>query len=254
MKYFIGGSEEYTGAPYFSGISALKLGADLVHIFCHSKAGAVIKGYSPDLIVHPVLDKEEALNEMKPWIHRLHCVIIGPGLGRDPKILGNVSQVITFCEELNKPLVIDADGLFLISQNPDIIKNHSRTILTPNLMEYNNLFRDPCLYMGTDIIVFEKGANDKIHIKKTGEVLSLPEGGSNRRCGGQGDILSGVLATFYSWALEAKIDNGGPISCSAASFLVKRCNESAFKIKGRSMLASDMIEEIHNVFEANFEK
>ena len=46
----------YLGAPYFAAISALKVGADLVHVFCEKEAGTVIKTYSPELIVHPVLD------------------------------------------------------------------------------------------------------------------------------------------------------------------------------------------------------
>ena len=50
-----GGCVLYTGAPYFAAISALKAGADLVHVFCEKAAGGVIKGYSPELIVHPVL-------------------------------------------------------------------------------------------------------------------------------------------------------------------------------------------------------
>ena len=50
-----GGCVLYTGAPYFAAISALKTGADLVHVFCEKAAGGVIKGYSPELIVHPVL-------------------------------------------------------------------------------------------------------------------------------------------------------------------------------------------------------
>lgn len=52
----IGGSLEYTGAPYYAGIAALKTGCDLVHIFCPQSAGLPIKSYSPELIVHPLLD------------------------------------------------------------------------------------------------------------------------------------------------------------------------------------------------------
>eukprot|EP00897_Mesotaenium_endlicherianum_P008368 jgi/Mesen1/755/ME000110S_11022 len=51
----IGGCREYTGAPYFAAISALRLGADLSHVFCAKDAAVVIKSYSPELIVHPVL-------------------------------------------------------------------------------------------------------------------------------------------------------------------------------------------------------
>lgn len=39
------------------------------------------------------------------------------------------------------------------------------------------------------------------------------------------------------------------LACYAASVLVRLCNEKAFKVKGRSMLAGDMIEYIHESFE-----
>lgn len=48
----LGGSKDYTGAPFFSCHSAMLLGADLGHIICEPSAGNVIKTYSPDLIVH----------------------------------------------------------------------------------------------------------------------------------------------------------------------------------------------------------
>ncbi|KAJ3287334.1 hypothetical protein HK104_008650 [Borealophlyctis nickersoniae] len=51
----IGGSEDYTGAPYFAGIASLKVGADLCHVFCERNAGVVLKSYSPELMVHPYL-------------------------------------------------------------------------------------------------------------------------------------------------------------------------------------------------------
>ena len=48
----IGGSLEYTGAPYYSAISVLKAGSDLSYVFCHTEAAVPIKSYSPELIIH----------------------------------------------------------------------------------------------------------------------------------------------------------------------------------------------------------
>lgn len=51
----LGGCREYTGAPYFAALSAVRAGADLAHVFCTPGAAGVIKGYSPELIVLPFL-------------------------------------------------------------------------------------------------------------------------------------------------------------------------------------------------------
>lgn len=58
----IGGSKDYTGAPFYSGIAALRAGADLAHVFTTEDASGPIKGYSPELIVHPCLDNFEELS------------------------------------------------------------------------------------------------------------------------------------------------------------------------------------------------
>jgi ATP-dependent NAD(P)H-hydrate dehydratase len=50
----IGGSLEFTGAPFYAAISSLKTGGDLAHIFCSKSASSSIKAYSPEIIVHPV--------------------------------------------------------------------------------------------------------------------------------------------------------------------------------------------------------
>lgn len=70
------------GAPYFSAISSLKVGADLVYVFTTKSAAPVIKSYSPELIVHPYLDDKEVETLIYPWIQKLHVAVIGPGLGR----------------------------------------------------------------------------------------------------------------------------------------------------------------------------
>jgi len=51
----VGGSLYYVGAPYFSGMSALRLGADLCCVFCGGEASTPLKTLSPDLMVDPLL-------------------------------------------------------------------------------------------------------------------------------------------------------------------------------------------------------
>lgn len=253
----VGGSLEYTGAPYFAAISSLKVGADLVHVFCSKAAAPVIKSYSPELIVHPLLDAENSISQIEPWLERLHVLVIGPGLGRDDGILGTVSELIKICRKLNKPLVIDADGLFLITREIDLIKNYNGVILTPNAIEFSRLFGDESVInfekIGSGVTILRKGLNDVIYDTRNLEQIQCPIGGSGRRCGGQGDLLSGSLATFFFWALESNIEDPAVVASYAASFLIKECNRLAFVDKGRSMVCTDMIEYIHKVFQTNFE-
>lgn len=66
----------------------------------------MIKSYSPELIVHPVLDDENALEALVEWAPRMHSFVIGPGLGRNPKILEVVSKFIVKLREMDKPMII----------------------------------------------------------------------------------------------------------------------------------------------------
>jgi len=80
----IGGSPDYTGAPYYAGAASLKAGADISHVFCYKDAAIPIKSYSPELIVHPCLTNKE---ELLKWLEACTSVVIGPGLGRDEELL-----------------------------------------------------------------------------------------------------------------------------------------------------------------------
>ncbi|XP_013615753.1 PREDICTED: ATP-dependent (S)-NAD(P)H-hydrate dehydratase-like, partial [Brassica oleracea var. oleracea] len=118
----IGGCREYTGAPYFAAISALRIGADLSHVFCTKDAAPVIKSYSPELIVHPVLEEsytisqfseeekrkvqDEVIGEVDKWMERFDCLVIGPGLGRDPFLLECVSKIMLLAKKFNVPFVV----------------------------------------------------------------------------------------------------------------------------------------------------
>lgn len=258
----VGGSFEYTGAPYYAGLSALKVGADLVHVFCTEAAAIPIKSYSPELMVHPVLDNPiDPINLIEPWLERLHVVIIGPGLGRNPDIFATVEKLIGHCRRLNKPLVLDADALFLIAQNIAIIKDYPGAILTPNAVEFIRIFGNDKTTnekilneCGENVTVLQKGSNDIIYSgsDKLNTTVSV-SGGSGRRCGGQGDVLSGCTAVFYWWALRANEPEAAKIACYGASFFNKHLNSETFKLLGRSMTANDMIQNIHTVFDEHLE-
>ena len=77
----VGGCFEYTGAPFYAALTALKLGADLSHVFCDEAAAVPIKSYSPELIVHGCLRGapevrtriRDATSELPKAVHSCHC-------------------------------------------------------------------------------------------------------------------------------------------------------------------------------------
>ncbi|XP_015821733.1 ATP-dependent (S)-NAD(P)H-hydrate dehydratase isoform X3 [Nothobranchius furzeri] len=269
----IGGCQDYTGAPYFAAISALKVGADLSHVFCTKDAAAVIKSYSPELIVHPVLDSPNAVEEIEKWLPRLHSLVVGPGLGREDFLLKTAKEVIERSKAREIPIVIDADGLWLITQQPSVIQGYQKGILTPNFMEFTRLFealhhkpvnsRDqPHSVMqlsGTlgNLTMVLKGEQDLI--TDGSKVYSCSVEGSGRRCGGQGDLLSGSLGVLAHWAYSASAAgvirsvNPSVVAAFGACSLTRQCNSQAFQQHGRATTTSDMIQEIGPAFRKLFE-
>lgn len=273
----VGGCKEYTGAPYFAAISTLKIGGDIAHVFCAKEAAPVIKSYSPELIVHPILDSSAGVLEVtRDWLPRMHSVVIGPGLGCDSQLLDNVKDVIEAAKELDLPLVIDADGVYLITLSPDIIRGYKRAILTPNVVEYARLFEatlghkpdskdslDGAIELSKalgGITIVKKGPEDII--TDGSQVVVCSTEGSPRRCGGQGDLLSGALGVFTFWAHQAtdNVNNDllhtlGPCLCAAygGCVLTRECARQAFAKTHRSMTTTDMIACIGEAFENLYE-
>ncbi|KAG6456194.1 hypothetical protein O3G_MSEX009610 [Manduca sexta] len=261
----IGGSIEYCGAPYFSAISALKIGADLVYVITTEDAAPIIKAYSPDLIVYPFLSKKHA-SKISALLPKMDAIIIGPGLGREEESMKLTYEIIDSCKFLKKPLVIDADGLYAVSKNVSILNGYPSpgVILTPNGREAKKIIEAVgrndtkwCNFWGDHVSVLIKGAIDQYYSSNTLYNWASSEGGSGRRAGGQGDILSGALGTLYTWAIRSKMcDNNLQLAQSVATYaaakFTRECNAQAFKTFGRSLLASDMIKYIHVAFETIF--
>ena len=111
----VGGSFEYTGAPYYSAQATLKVGADQSMVFCTEPAAIPIKSYSPELIVHPILPSKgssisvaQSLEKFSSVMWKLSAVVIGPGLGRDPIVMETTEKIIGLLKDKNVPIIIDA--------------------------------------------------------------------------------------------------------------------------------------------------
>eukprot|EP01048_Picozoa_sp_COSAG05_P026338 COSAG05_NODE_7135_length_852_cov_0.849934_1_plen_108_part_00 len=107
-------------------MAALRVGAELLYLCTAQEATQPIKAYSPELMVSSVYswekmssssaaeveaEQDRMVAAMVALLPRLHALTIGPGLGRDDRVLGAVARVIEAARIQSLPLVIDADGL-----------------------------------------------------------------------------------------------------------------------------------------------
>lgn len=204
----------------------------------------------------------------------LHAVVIGPGLGRDELMQAIVAAVIKGAREKNVPLVLDADALWLVQNQPDLVKGYKHCILTPNVVEFGRLAKAAgvadeisdsgeagCKKLASalgGVCIVRKGAVDWI---SNGEkaIVSDHEGG-RKRSGGQGDTLTGSIGTMLAWRdiyhqdlwdTEGQLgkDETLMLAAFAGSIITRECSRLAFGKHGRALQASDLTEEVPIAFE-----
>lgn len=286
----VGGCEDYSGAPAMAALAAARTGADMCHVLCSRDVSHVIKTYNPNIMVHGYLkeDEEQALPQKAVDIlDRMHVVLIGCGLGRNPILLKQVAELIKEVHKRGLPLVIDADGLHLVGQDLSLIKTGDVT-LTPNFVEFSRLCKP---VTGTDVMEIQDTAELAKEVEAFCQAIGNPEctvllknstdiitnngcteycdtQGSKRRTSGQGDILSGCVAAFTAWRVayskhkwdtepivsksSAGIQNDQAARIAApagASEVVRLASHLAFEKKQRAVMANDVLDEIGDAFE-----
>ncbi|KAH0545091.1 hypothetical protein FGG08_000862 [Glutinoglossum americanum] len=250
---------------------------------------AVIKTYSPNLMVHPYMRQSthakatETIDEISKnvvaMLDRLHVVVIGPGLGRDRLMQETCARLIREVRSRDMPFVLDADGLYLAQTQPELVQGYRLCILTPNVVEFGRLLKskgiDPnttsvdqtqmCAQLARafgGVTIIQKGVKDII---SNGEHTLVSDGeGGLKRSGGQGDTLTGSLATFLAWRkayMDRIWDHDNDLTDSelialaafGGSALTRECSRLAFAKRGRSLQASDLIDEVPVAFRNLFE-
>ncbi|EAQ92890.1 hypothetical protein CHGG_01125 [Chaetomium globosum CBS 148.51] len=107
------------------------------------------------------------------------------------------------------------------------------------------------------VMVLEKGGRDRLSDGRVTYTVDL-EGG-RKRSGGQGDTLTGSIATFLAWRkayLDGLWETGGglkeeelvALAVFGGSAVTRECSRLAFAKKGRSLQASDLTDEVHTAF------
>jgi ATP-dependent NAD(P)H-hydrate dehydratase len=284
----LGGALDYTGAPFFAAISALRLGADLSHVICSPTAAQAIKSYSPDLIVHPILGEESSYekveSELRSLLSRLHVLVMGPGLGREGYMQTYARLALSIAREQTMFVVLDADALYMVGQELSLVKGYRRVVLTPNVVEFKRLNESAGVSPDVPtkeragevsrllggVVVLEKGPTDLIASDTTGEAASpeaskLDEGdeqrvkevvevdveGGLKRCGGQGDVLSGTIGAMLAWGkcYEDGAFGDGSVPTSrlpllaavGGSMVTRTSSRMAFQLQGRGLVTQDML-------------
>lgn len=200
------GSRGYTGAAALSAMGALRSGAGLVYLGVPECIYDIEAVKLNEAIVLPLRDKEgmlsaDSMEDINILLQKMDCVLIGPGLGQSA---GTFEVVMSVLKSFNKPVILDADGINLISRHKDILRGRtSPTILTPHEGEFcrltgkmpvDRLSQAADLANELDVIVLLKGRNTVItdgvqtYINTTGN--------PGMAVGGSGDVLAGIITSL----------------------------------------------------------
>ncbi|OIR56543.1 MAG: carbohydrate kinase domain family protein [Amphiamblys sp. WSBS2006] len=249
----IGGSIEYTGAPYFAGISSMRAGADMVYVFCEPAAATPIKTYSPELIVFPWLDgaqQKTSIDRISAELKHTDVLVIGPGLSKKEEIRKIVEGVFVNVFDVVDSFVFDAYGIPAFTntaESLDTQKIQNKVVLTPNFREIEMItgpHGKKDLGCASErlfsVCVLEKNETDTVYAY--GEKHPVRERGIPRRCAGQGDILAGCLASLL---VKHRAGRRRLLAAATeASGLVRRAARAAYRENGDGTIASDILLEI----------
>lgn len=199
------GSRGFTGAAYLAGMGALRSGAGLVFLGVPESIYAIEAVKLNEPVVFPLPDQdgmlsEQAIPAILERLPKMDAVLIGCGLGQSEGPLAVLKAVL---EHAACPVVVDADGITLLSGHKDILRGRVHpTIITPHDGEFRRmgeLTRDrqgcaAALAKELGAIVLLKGHRTVITDGET--VYINPTGNPGMAVGGSGDLLAGIIVSL----------------------------------------------------------
>lgn len=200
------GSRGFTGAAYLAAMGALRTGAGLVFLGVPESIYAIEAVKLNEPVVFPLPDKdgklsEEAIPEIMARLPQMDAVLIGCGLGQSEGTLAVVKAVL---ENAACPVIVDADGINVLSAHRDILRGRQYpTILTPHDGEFariggcltaDRMESAAALSRDLGCIVLLKGHRTCITDGRTG--YRNTTGNPGMAVGGSGDVLAGMIVSL----------------------------------------------------------
>lgn len=240
----IAGSKFYTGAAYFSSIAPLKVGCGLSTLASTETALQSVSVLSPDIILLPLKNlKKEKLNNFQ-------AISIGCGLSQEKDSAKLFKKVIKILADSSLPVVIDADGLNILSKLKNI-KLPEKSILTPHPKEMSRLMRVSVESILEQPEIWIKKCAEKynativLKLHKTlvadnnGNFYENHTGNSALSHGGSGDVLCGMITGFLAQGVNIFE------ACCLGVYLHGLAGELASReLTEYSVLASDLLKYI----------
>ncbi|MGH7939135.1 MAG: NAD(P)H-hydrate dehydratase, partial [Chthoniobacterales bacterium] len=191
----LAGSRGFTGAAVMSSLGALRGGAGLVELFVLEEIYPILAAaVAPEVMVKPVENYADLLDEpIDVWA-------VGPGLGKAHR-----EEILTLIREAKQPMVVDADGLNILAEKIEILRQmRGPRLLTPHPGEMKRLFPDEkgsraeiaakfCEEYAVTLLL--KGSRT-IVLEREHPLSYNTTGNPGMTAGGMGDILTGVCGAL----------------------------------------------------------
>lgn len=256
----IGGSHGMAGAPCLCGEAALRSGAGLVTIAVPVGLYPIVAAKVTSCMTHRLPERpggglsDSGLDEVIEYAGQFDVIALGPGIGRAPETVRLVHALVS---KLERPMVVDADGLNALSGNAGVLRAaRAKRILTPHPGEMARL---AALKSAEEVQQNRLGIASEFALK-FGVVVALKgyhtvvtdgeryyennTGNPGMATGGTGDVLTGVVAALVAQGLEAfeAAQLGVYLHGLAGDLGAERLGEI-------SLIASDLLDELPRAFQ-----
>ncbi len=259
----VGGSVGMSGAAFFAGKAAYRMGAGLVEILTHESNRIILQTSLPEAIVTTYTNAVVAdRNKITAAVARADVIAIGMGIGQSENATELLKIVLSSAEV---PLIIDADALNLIAKDPSLFDLASAPmIVTPHLLEMARLCRMDVPTLGRDMVgiatdfaekyalicvlkchetlVVSDGTEDGKGYSNKNKIYINRSGNSGMATGGSGDVLAGMIAALIAQKMP-------PFEAATLGVYVHGlAGDAAAEALGEySVMASDIVSAIPEV-------